>query len=60
MDAIPDNHGLQAFACGLFKKIASKSPSGKNVLLSGRALNVCRRATLICPFYANLAIEALR
>jgi hypothetical protein len=60
MDAFPDDTDVQIRGCGLCKRIADKSVSGKEILLSGRATEVCQRARLIVSYYANEAIEALR
>jgi len=59
MDAFPDDPNVQDYGCVCIIEMSWGSVSGKEVLRSGRALEVCRRATRLCPHVATDALEAL-
>jgi hypothetical protein len=60
MDAFPNDIKVQTYGCTLIWEIADKSVSGKKVLLSGRALDVCQRARHFAPVYVDCVIRVLR
>jgi hypothetical protein len=60
MDMFTDDWAVQVHGCCLIKRIAKRSVEGKNILLSGRAIEVCTRALSVTGRGAENALRALR